>query len=89
MSPSDATESPARDVRGRGDVILAHDAQIGHRDVQDERGRAFETLVLLLPELRASGFRFVPGTELLAEGSKVRATARPWFWQSGFACPPE
>jgi hypothetical protein len=70
MSPSDATESPARDVRGRGDVILAHDAQIGHRDVQDERGRAFETLVLLLPELRASGFRFVPGTELLAEARR-------------------
>jgi peptidoglycan/xylan/chitin deacetylase (PgdA/CDA1 family) len=88
MSPSDAAESLARDVR-RGDIILAHDAQIGHRDVQDERRRAFETLVLLLPKLRASGFRFVPVTELLAEGSKVRATPRPWFWQSGFACPPE
>jgi peptidoglycan/xylan/chitin deacetylase (PgdA/CDA1 family) len=88
MSPSDAAESLARDVRP-GDIILAHDAQIGHRDVQDERRRAFETLVLLLPKLRASGFRFVPTTELLAEGSKVRATPRPWFWQSGFACPPE
>lgn len=88
MSPSDAAASLARDVR-RGDIILAHDAQIGPRDVQEERRRAFETLVLLLPKLHASGFRFVPTTELLAEGSKVRATPRPWFWQSGFACPPE
>jgi peptidoglycan/xylan/chitin deacetylase (PgdA/CDA1 family) len=86
MSPSDDAESLAREVQP-GDIILAHDAQIGHRDVQDERRRAFETLVLLLPKLRASGFRFVPVTELLAQGSKVRARPRPWFWQSGFACP--
>ena len=87
MSPTDAADSLARDVR-RGDIILAHDAQIGYRDV-DERRRAIETLALLLPKLHASGFRFVPVTELLAEGSKVRAMPRPWFWQSGFACTPE
>jgi peptidoglycan/xylan/chitin deacetylase (PgdA/CDA1 family) len=86
MSPSDAAESLAREVR-RGDIILAHDAEIGHRDVQDERRRAFETLVLLLPRLRSSGFRFVPVGELLSRGSKVRAAPRPWFWQSGFTCP--
>ena len=88
MSPSDAAESIASEVQ-RGDIILAHDAEIGDPDVRDERRRAFQTLVLLLPKLRASGFRLVPVTELLAAGSKVRATPRPWFWQSGFACPPE
>jgi peptidoglycan/xylan/chitin deacetylase (PgdA/CDA1 family) len=86
MSPSDAADSLARVVRG-GDIILAHDARIGSGENTEERIRAFETLVLLLPRLRASGFRFVPVGDLLSQGSRVRATPRPWFWQSGFSCP--
>ena len=86
MSPSDAADSLARVVRS-GDIILAHDARIGSGENAEERRRAFETLELLLPRLRASGFRVVPVGELLTQGSKVRATPRPWFWQSGFTCP--
>lgn len=86
MSPSDAADTLARVVRS-GDIILAHDARIGGRENAAERLRAFETLLLRLPRLRSSGFRFVPVGELLSQGSKVRATPRPWFWQSGFTCP--
>lgn len=82
LDPRSAARSMASDVRP-GDIILAHDARAGGID----RDPAMRALGLLLPALRAQGYRFVTLDELLQSGSPVRAVPRPWFWQTGYACP--
>jgi peptidoglycan/xylan/chitin deacetylase (PgdA/CDA1 family) len=82
LPPADAVREIAEEVSS-GDIILAHDADDGGIS----RAAAIETLWLLLPRLRADGYRVVSVGELLKNGQPVQASPRPWFWQSGFTCP--
>ncbi len=88
MSPSEAAAALARDARP-GDIILAHDARLlpGDGGGGGARQTAMQALRLLLPALQRRGFAVIPVGELLREGSVVRDTPRPWFWESGFTCP--
>jgi peptidoglycan/xylan/chitin deacetylase (PgdA/CDA1 family) len=80
--PSAATTELLRLITP-GDIILAHDARAGRID----RGATIDTLGLLLPALAQRGYRVTTVSDLYARGTGVRATPRPWFWQSGFSCP--
>lgn len=82
LQPPAAARQLAADVRP-GDIILAHDAHDGGIN----RVPAMQALALLLPMLRERGYRFVSIDELLADGAPVRASPRPWFWETGFNCP--
>lgn len=66
-----------------GAIVLAHDA----RDGAVSRTSAIRIVGALLPILTQRGYRLVTVSELLAAGTHVDATPRPWFWQSGFSCP--
>lgn len=79
-----AAAAVAADV-SPGDIILAHDAHDGGINRDD----AMATLRVLLPLLRSDGYQIVSVGTLLERGNPVLAAPRPWFWQSGFTCPPE
>ena len=80
--PAAAARSIADAIRP-GDIVLAHDARDGGID----RESAIRIVQALLPILKQRGYQLVTVSELLAAGTPVRATPRPWFWQSGFSCP--
>lgn len=83
MTPREAAAAIAALVQP-GDILLAHD---GPFEDNVERHAAMDTIAALLPILRDRGFSVTTIGELLASGTPVLASARTWFWQSGFTCP--
>jgi peptidoglycan/xylan/chitin deacetylase (PgdA/CDA1 family) len=83
MSPREAASVMAQVIRP-GEIILAHDAG---GDRPRNRMPTVETLRLLLPELKAKGYRIVSVGELLMEGRPVRPGRGRWIWDADFTCP--
>jgi peptidoglycan/xylan/chitin deacetylase (PgdA/CDA1 family) len=82
MSPRRAAGAMAQAIRP-GEIVLAHD---GGGDRPRNRERTVETLRLLLPELKAKGYRIVSVGELLREGPPVRSERGPWIWDADLTC---